>query len=439
MKCMKIALALIMPLLFLLSSSAVPGQIKPDARVTLIRAGRLFDSEKGAFLPARDIIIKGNIIDAVGENLPVPGGARVIDLRQYTVMPGLIDAHTHLLYLENPSGSLSSEGIKALTIEGTPLRALHGAARARTFLQAGITTVRDLGNSGRFGDIALRTAINDGSVDGPRMYVSGPGLSPEGGQFPGLQFNHRALAEEEYRVVRGPQDAAMAVRENVTYGANVIKIYSNNTPNRTLLSLEEMRAIVAEARLLGVKVCAHATSSLAVARAVEAGVDSIEHGYQVDDATLKLMKEKGVALVPTDGDMWTLMRYFELAQTNPRPTEQDILKFMNPLRDRLRRAVAAGVTIVAGSDMYIDLKMPQGEAARRVLFAYREAGMEPIQILQSATINAARLIGEKRLGVIRAGAFADIIAVDGDPVGDFKAIERVKFVMKDGTTYVGNQ
>ena len=145
-----------------------------------------------------------------------------------------------------------------------------------------------------------------------------------------------------------------------------------------------------------------------------------------------------MALVPTDGDMWTLNRYFEISRITPRPTEQDIMRFVNPARDRLRRAIAAGVTIVAGSDMYIDMKMPQGEAARRVLFAYHETGMEPAQILQSATVNAARLIGEKRLGVIKAGSFADIIAVDGDPIKDFKAIERVKFVMKDGTVYVGN-
>lgn len=438
MKSIKTALTLMISLLFLISSGAIRAQTKPDAQVIFIQAGRLFDSEKGVFLPNRDIVIKGNLVEAVGENLSAPKDARVIDLRQHTVMPGLIDAHTHLLYLENPSGDLATEGIKALTMEGLPLRALHGAARARTFLRAGITTVRDLGNSGRFGDVALRMALNEGELEGPRMYVSGPGLSPEGGQFPGLQFNHRALAEEEYRVVRGPEDAAMAVRENVTYGATVIKIYSNNTPNRTLLSLEEMRAIVAEARLLNVKVSAHATSVLAVARAVEAGVDSIEHGYQVDDATLKLMKEKGVALVPTDADMWSLNRYFELAHTTPRPTEQDIMKFVGPGRDRLRRAISAGVTIVAGSDMYIDMKIPQGEAARRVLFAYHEAGMEPVQILQSATINAARLIGEKRLGVIKAGSFADIIAVDGDPVKDFKAIERVKFVMKAGKVYVGN-
>ena len=221
MRPIKIALTLMAALLLLGSSIAAQAQTKTDAEVTFIRAGRLFDSEKGTFLPARDIIVKGKYVEAVGENLTAPKGARVLDLRQYTVIPGLIDAHTHLLYLENPSGDLSSEGIKALTIEGLPLRALHGAARARTFLRAGITTVRDLGNSGRFGDVALRKALSEGELEGPRMYVSGPGLSPEGGQFPGLQYDHRALASEEYRIVRGAEDAAQAVRENVTYGATV--------------------------------------------------------------------------------------------------------------------------------------------------------------------------------------------------------------------------
>ena len=400
----------------------------------VIRAGRMFDSEKGVFLPARTIIVKNNLIDSVGENLPVPTGARVIDLSRYTVLPGLIDAHTHLLYLEDPSSNLTMEGIKALTVEGTTLRALRGAARGRTFLNAGITSVRDLGNSGRFGDVALRIAIAEGSVDGPRMYVSGPGLSPEGGQFPGVQSKYREMAEEEYRIIRGAEDARLAVRENVTYGARVIKIYSNNTPNPAYLSMDEMKAIVDEAKLLRVKVAAHATNDIAVRRAVEAGVDSIEHGYEVKDETLALMKQKGVALVPTDIDDFSLKRYVE-RQRRPGPSPS-LSGFLTASRERLRRAVAAGVTIVSGSDNYIDMGMPQGDAARRVLFAYRESGMEPVQILQSATINAGRLIGDQRLGALKAGSFADIIAIEGDPVQDFNAIEKVKFVMKNGKVYV---
>jgi len=419
-------------LLQLLGAVSITQTPKPPETI-FIRAGKFFDSEKAVLLPARDIIVKGNIIESVGENLPVPAGATVIDLRELTVLPGLIDSHTHLLYLESPKNDLTLEGIKALTIEGTPLRALRGAARGKTFLMAGITSVRDLGNSGRFGDVALRQAINEGSVEGPRMYVSGPGLSPVGGQFPGLKSNYQAIAEEEYRIIRGAEDARLAVRENVTLGARVIKIYSNNTPNPGYLSIEEMRAIVDEAHLMGVKVAAHATDDKAVRRAVEAGVDSIEHGYQIEDATLALMKEKNVVLVPTDVSSSELKRYFELSG---KPVPGDPKAAVEPQSDRLRRAIKAGVTIAAGSDNYINFEMPQGAAAKRVLFAYQESGVELTQILQWATFNAGKLVADGRIGVIKPKALADIIAVAGDPTKDLAAIEKVKFVMKNGTIYM---
>jgi imidazolonepropionase-like amidohydrolase len=212
--------------LLLVLTAIVPANIDAQTpaapQVTVIRAGRMFDSEKGVMLSSRDIIVKGNRIEQVGENLAVPAGAKVVDLRNYTVLPGLIDAHTHLLYLEDPSAGLTIEGVKAVTVEGTPLRALRGAARGKTFLLAGFTTVRDLGNSGRFGDVALSQAIREGTLDGPRMYASGPGLSPVGGQFPGVQPKYQQIAEEEYRIIRGAEDARLAVRENVTFGATVI-------------------------------------------------------------------------------------------------------------------------------------------------------------------------------------------------------------------------
>jgi imidazolonepropionase-like amidohydrolase len=328
-------------------------------------------------------------------------------------------------------------GIGAVIVEGTPLRALHGAARARTFLAAGITSVRDLGNSGRFGDIALRDAIRDGSVDGPRMIAAGPGLSPEGGQFPGLQSGYRAIAEEEYRVVRGPADAALGVRENVTYGADVIKIYSNNTPNRGALSVDEMRAIVDEAHRLHVKVTAHATSDEAVWRAATAGVDGIEHAYQVADSTLALMKQKGIFMVPTDLDSSTILRYASRSAGRFSATPAQVPTFLGGQRERLRRAMKVGVVIAAGSDNYIDLGMPQGDAAKHNLFAYVEAGMAPLGALQAATLNASRLLGlEGRIGVIKPRAFADIIAIEGDPGSDIHALERVRFVMKQGTVYL---
>jgi len=431
-------IGLVAAVLVTAGAGSIGAQTPRDTTPTVIIAGKLFDSEAGTFVANREILVRGGRIVAVDAKVERPAGARIVDLSRQTVLPGLIDAHTHLLYLEGIGGGLTMEGIKALVNEGLPLRALHGAARARTFLDAGITTVRDLGNSGLFGDVALRDAIEDGSVDGPRLIPSGPGLSPIGGQFPGLTPGYENLAADEYRIVRGPEDAAEAVRENVTMGARVIKIFSNNTPNRGLLTVEEMRAIVESAKLHGVKVAAHSTSDAAVYRAALAGVHSIEHGYQIADSTLALMAKNGVTLTPTDLDSLSIIAYFELANPGQKADPAGVSAYLASGRDRLMRAVKAGVTITAGSDNYLDLRRPQGPSAKRVLHAYRSSGMTAAQVLQAATINDARLLGmENRIGVIKPGAEADIIAVDGDPERDFSAIDRIHFVMKGGIHYRG--
>ena len=302
------------------------------AGTVLLRTDRLFDSKTGVFLEGQSVLVRGGRVVEVGPAIAPPEGARVIDLRGYTVLPGLIDAHTHLLYLEDPSAGLTMEGIKSLVVEGTTLRALHGAARGKTFLDAGITTVRDLGNNGRYGDVALARAIQDGSLPGPRMIVSGPGISPVGGQFPGINPEWKSLADAEYRIVSGPEDAADAVREAVTFGATVIKVYSNNTPNPAYLSVDEMRAAVAEANRMGLKVSAHATNDLSVWNAVEAGVHSIEHGYQVADSTLRFMAERGVALVPTDVDSAGMI-YFMQAMGNETFSPAQVSMVTAPLHD----------------------------------------------------------------------------------------------------------
>jgi imidazolonepropionase-like amidohydrolase len=408
----------------------------PPADPVIIHAGRVFDSERGVFLGARDILLRGNRIEAIGENLQAPAGTREIDLRGYTVMPGLIDAHTHLLMETSPKLNEGHEMAREVTFEGTPLRALRGGARARTYLHAGITTVRDLGNSGTFGDAALAEAIREGSVEGPRMYFSGPGLSPEGGQLPGVDHGHMAVVHGEYRIVNGVDDARRAVRQAVIQGARVIKIYAENTPNPASLTMEEMRAIVDEARRSGLTVAAHATDDAATWRAVEAGVTTIEHGYDVADSTFAFMARRGVALVATDPDRGTMNRFIEVIEMNPPPPDEAREEYLERPRSRIRRARAAGVTIVAGSDMYAGLGGSRGEWSRRVLFAYLDAGMTPAQVLQSATFHAGRALGEERLGVIRPGAWADLIAVEGDPAQDFTAMERVRFVMKDGKVFV---
>ncbi|HLM68489.1 MAG TPA: amidohydrolase family protein [Longimicrobium sp.] len=322
----------------------------PPGEPVVIRAGRVFDSERGTFLGARDILLRGNRVEAVGQNLAVPAGAREIDLRAYTVLPGLIDAHTHLLLETNPAVGESSELAREVTFEGTPLRALRGGARARTYLHAGITTVRDLGNSGTFGDAALATAIREGTIEGPRMFFSGPGLSPEGGQMPGVDHEHMAVVHGEYHIVNGVDEARRAVRQAAIQGARVIKIYAEATPNPSSFSMDEMRAIVEEARRTGMTVAAHATDDAAAWRATEAGVTTIEHGYDVADSTFAFMARRGVALVPTDADRVMMDRFIEVLKMDPAPPEEGREQYLERFRQRVRRARAAGVTIVAGSD-----------------------------------------------------------------------------------------
>lgn len=434
----------------LAASTIGQAQTPRDTGTTVIHAGRLFDSERGVFLPSQDILVKGNVIEAIGPSLEIPSGARVIDLRRYTVLPGLIDAHSHLLsWAAGAVGdNLPLTNLAATVLEGTPLRVLRAAARAGTYLRAGFTTVRDLGDSGRFLDVALRRAIDEGSVDGPRMIVSGPGLITD---FAWFQPQYSSFMLEEYRVIRGPVDAALAVRENFSRGAELIKVYLGTIGRglATMMTLEEMRAIVGEAHRLGMKVTAHAGSDPSVRSALAAGVDSIEHAYFVDDATLALLKQSGVPLIPTDIDSAVELRY---NTTKPPPTPAQISEDLAPRRQRLMRALALGIPVAAGSDMYIDLGWSQGEAAKHVLFAYAEAGMQPVPILQAATINGARLIGLDKpaspgrlpqrahaIGILKAGAFADIIAVEGDPGVDIQALNNIRFVMKDGTVYVKNQ
>ncbi len=403
-----------------------------------IKAGKMFDSAKGVLVSNQIIQVKGNVIENVGSNLTIPQGAEVIDLSAYTVLPGLIDAHVHLLYLESLKSDLSTEGLKAVVMEGDALRALRASARAKTFLEAGITTVKDLGNSGQFLDVALKRAINEGSIVGPRMFVSGPILSSEGGQFPGVLHKHKHLAGEEYRIIKGKEDAINAVRENITYGADIIKICSNNTPNNTSLTIDEMKAIVGMAHRYGKKVTAHATDNEAVWEAVVAGVDGIEHGYEVADSTLKLMASKGIPLVPTDASKKFMAKYLE-AKDFQGNKEEAIKGILADQHDRFKRAIQHGVTIVAGSDMYIDMEEPQGNAAKDVLVSYHEAGMKPLEILKTATINSSKFMGlENRLGVLKKGAWADIIAVKGDLEANFpETIFNVVFVMKNGKRYVG--
>lgn len=404
--------------------------------VVLVRAGNLFDSEAGRMVGPRDILIRGERIAEVGEGLAVPEGATVIDLRRCAVVPGLIDAHTHLLLEQRSGEGLSDVAARDQAVQGDVYRALAAAGRAREYLDAGFTTVRDLGNSGRFLDLMLERAVNDGRVAGPRIYGSGPGLAPAGGQMEPMPGDPHDLVNGEYRIVTGVEDARAAVREAIARGADVIKMYPEATPQRTRLSVEEIAAIVSEAKRHNIPVAAHATSDASIREAVEAGVTSIEHAYDVSDETLRLMARKGVWLVPTDP---SLEMALEFTRSWPQqPPREEVDRHLQGGRDRLMRAHRAGVRIALGSDLYFPYAPGRGAGSRGTMDGYVEAGLTPIQALQSATWEAGRMLGDEGLGVVRPRAFADLVAVEGDPTLGLAPLRTPRTVIKSGRVVAGS-
>lgn len=423
-------------ILLLLSLKTVYSQEGID---TYIKAGKLFDSENKKVLTDYIIKITGNEIVDISRTIEIPKKAHTIDLSGYTVLPGLIDSHTHLLHLESLTDehSIANE----IIFESDGLRILRASKRARSFLENGITTVRDLGNSGQYLDVALKQAIEEGSVDGPRMIVSGPILSSVGGQIVGLKMEHTGLSEKEYTIIHSVDQAIEAVREHVYHGVDIIKICANNTPNNTTLTLDEMTAIVKMAHRYKMKVIAHATNDQAIWEATKAGVDGIEHGYKVSDSTLAFMASKNVRLTPTDLSIDLLIKYYHLLgeKEGVQKSARDWQKSFQ--QDRLRRALEKNITILMGSDSYIDFEMPQGKVAKNTMIALYEEGMPIMDILQSATYNPAYFMGmENKIGVLKKGAYADIIAIKGDIQEKFpEKILNIDFVMKNGKIYTAKE
>jgi imidazolonepropionase-like amidohydrolase len=403
-----------------------------------IRAARMIDGKSDTPVTNPVILVEGEKISAIGSGLAIPADAKVIDLGDVTLLPGLIDVHTHLL-LEMDGANVSLQDIamlKAVATQSTASRALLGAKLGREDLEAGITTVRDLGNSGVNGDVALRDAIDNAWVRGPRVVAATRALAAPGGQFGGLIPEAQKIIEQEYVTLNGPDSARQAVRQALYDGANCIKVIVNGSPAN--VTLDEMKAIVDEAHTAGVKVAAHAIGEKATRIAAEAGADSIEHAYVISDDTLKMMAAKHIFLVPTDG---TLQEFLDMTFGNRKPTaeeraqqEKQFKPYVDGNRDRLQRAMKFGVPIAAGSDMY--LTMPnenRGQASLDMLDAYVDEGMTPLQIIHAATSNAAELLGwQSKIGTLEAGKYADIIAVPGDPLKDPATLKHARFVMKGG-------
>jgi imidazolonepropionase-like amidohydrolase len=405
-------------------ATAQPSPESTGAEPTVVRAERLLDVRSGKYVSPAAVYVEGERIKAAGSAETVlkqaPVGARVVDLGAATLLPGLIDCHTHLM-ARIPPGS-SGYDINLLT-KSQAYRALEGAADARQTLEAGFTSVRDVESEGSgYADVALRDAINDGLVPGPRMHVATRGIAAVGQYFP---FDVRPDLNDfptGAQMVSGVEEARRAVREQIGHGADLIKVYADwDYPT---LTIEELRVIVEEAHKAKRKVAAHATTTEGIRNALQAGVDSIEHGHRADKADLELMKAKGVYLVPTMSGMDA-----SLAADPARWTSPPAQALLEAKKQSMQIAKQLGVKIADGSDA--ESAKGHGRNARELESMVRR-GFTPLEAIRAATISAADLIGADDVGVAEPGRYADLIAVRGDPLSDVTALQVVTFVMKGG-------
>jgi len=396
---------------------------------TLIRAGHLLDVTTGAEPASQTIIVVGDKIAAITPTASTPAGPddKVIDLSGLTVLPGLIDVHTRLTH--------ATDFDPFFTVTMTPAKeAIIGVENAKVTLEAGFTTVRNVG-AYNFTDVALRDEIDAGHVPGPHMQASGPALGISGGHM-----DENLLPYEYHYYGQGVADGIPAVqhmvRENIKYGVDLIKIGATggvltkgDDPQASQYTLEEMQAIVADAHRLGRKVAAHAIGAQGILWATEAGVDSIEHGSYINDECIAAMKKHGTYFVPTAYVIDWVKQYGHLP-----PLYEQKMKVVSAVeKDNARHAIAAGVKVALGTDASV---YPHGLNAHEIDVYVNQFGMSPLQGIQTGTVNAADLMGwSDKVGSIAVGKWADIIAVDGDPLKDVRILQHVNFVMKSGVVY----
>jgi imidazolonepropionase-like amidohydrolase len=414
---------------------------------TLVRAGRMLDPRTGQVLSPAAVLIENGKIKEVGSPTQVQAhapGVKTIDLGSSTLLPGLIDSHTHLLLdiIVPPEAEIArhfngefAPGLLLAVVESPTKRVLLGAQLAREDLESGFTTIRNLGHSGIDGDAALRDAINAGRVPGPRILASGRKVIALDSYLQSLNpAVAQAIVEQEFLMIDSPERARQAVLQNVFYNVDLIKVTVGDA-----ISPLELTAMVEEAHREHLKVAAHAVDITSIQTAIEAGADSIEHGNKVTDEQLKQMRDKGIFLDLTP----TWYGNFFMKITEPSIVMSSAFHSSNASSDArvqkqydelVPRVLKSGVKFAAGSDMcWFYPGKTRGEASAAAFVNLRAAGMPPLDVIRAITVNAAQMLGwQDRIGSIEPGKFADLVAVAGDPIADITEIERVRFVMKDG-------
>jgi imidazolonepropionase-like amidohydrolase len=436
--CVAVLLLLLVLVLQLRAQSAAP--------VTLVKAARLLDPRTGNVLAPVAVLVEGDKIKQVGSpsQITVPTGAKIIDLGSATLLPGLIDAHTHLfldiivppqLEQDRHSNGLFAPGLLLAIVESPSKRVLMGAKLAREDLESGITTVRNLGHSGVDGDTELRDAINAGRVPGPRILASGRKLITRGEYVQNLNpALADAILQQEFLLIDGVDRAREAVRQNEFQNVDVIKVSADEN-----LTVPELAAVVEEAHRQHLRVAAHAADTASIQTAIDAGADSIEHGNEVTDNQLSQMRDKGIFFVLTPtfyGGFYlkvaerTIVMSPEFRAARAKSAER---------RDQnygrlVQRVLRSGVKFAAGSDMcWFYPGKTRGQASTAAFANLRDAGMPPLDVIRAITVNAAEMLGwQDRIGAVDHGKFADLIAVAGDPIADITELEHVGFVMKGG-------